>query len=207
MHTPPVHVQCHSDTQCTQCTTCTHSVTYIQAHVLFVCMQCYLYTWKHVCMCVSACLTSFPFLRGKLYSNSGMLEVQKNTPPKTPEIRMGNPIILLPSGSLSLLLPQMKMNQALLLSLWDSLCTQWELNKYLIAMVPDLRRYQLFRALNLGVAEGRWEGEQPWASLGFLSVRSSGHRLAYFIHPAWGVGRPTPSLPPFLSHPLLEKHW
>lgn len=82
---------------------------------------------------------------------------------------------------------------------WNSLCTQWELNKYLM-MVLSLGSQQLFPALTLRAPWNRSGGEQPRGSSVFLPdppVTPSPHAaIVHFTHPA--LGRPV--LPPqFLS--------
>jgi hypothetical protein len=46
----------------------------------------------------------------------------------------------------------MEMNSALVPLLWNPVCTQWELNKYLMMMMLNLGSQQLFPALTLRVS-------------------------------------------------------
>lgn len=100
-----------------------------------------MHTYVHVCTCmhVSVCvcmaLPPFPF---PIQAAAGQR--------------------LRGDGEAGLLQIEMEMNSALVPSLSNSLCTQWELNKYLM-MVLNLGSQQLFPTLTRRAPWGRSGGE------------------------------------------------
>lgn len=133
------------------------------------CMHTYVHvcTCMHVSVCVCMALPPFPF---PIQAAAGQR--------------------LRGDGEAGLLQIEMEMNSALVPSLSNSLCTQWELNKYLM-MVLNLGSQQLFPTLTRRAPWGRSGGERSWGSLVFLPdplvTPHPAGAMGYFTHPALGV--------------------
>lgn len=126
-----------------------------------------------------------------------------------PQVCLGNPIMA-PSSLIPKSAAVRSGNEfGWVPSFWNSLCTQWELNKYLM-MVLNLGSQQLFPALTLRTPWDRSGGERPRGLSVFLPdlpmTPSPAGAIVHFTHPA--LGRPV--LPPQLLsgsfHPSFEQY-
>lgn len=173
---------------------------------MYICASAYVY----LCVCMCAWLSySSPFLPGKqLDRGQGVMgeprtQVGRHRLPKTPGVPGES------RASSSLISKSVAVRNGNEFSrvpfLWNSLCTPWELNKYLM-MVLNLGSQQLFPALTLRAPWNRSGGEQPRGSSVFVPdppvTPGPAAAIVHFTHPA--LGRPV--LPPQLlsgSFPLV----
>lgn len=130
--------------------------------------QC-MHTYIHVCTCnvcisvcawlsYSSCFQSreAPGQRPRGDGEAGTS--QEDAALLKPQVCLGNPIVVPSSLIPKYAALETEMNSALVASLWNSLCTQWELNKYLM-MILKLGSQQLFPALTLRAPWGKSDGE------------------------------------------------